>query len=779
MPSPYPYPTPTPIPNLPLPLTPNQARGFVAGGGGSNGGVTQQLALPMHDFTSCPPLYPMGTGLQYVDIEVTVDAASYPTPLGVTPLVSPRLVTSLTGPSSHYDDESERAGFPLTEVPGSPGYWRGTISTLQRPATAMPPMPLELLVEDRRYESDRGEDSWVREAGLQQTNSGGLFNGMQCEYGGSEDGTGHMRATRKVLIPATGAPASLSLCYGDCHDLTLCPCPIGSYRAAGALECTACPVPAGCDWPYAECTKPEDAVCGVRMGSACNASAVKTVALSFAVFGASSSPDSLPLADGSWNTAATCASCWDAASNMVRGVGRYCECIARHQVAMMQASFDELLPGKVQFVLANYQEWLDKPKLHVMQQVQHAELVKLENDRSVMVRKGMVNIAIGKDIGGPDSDGTRGTTWLSTIVNEKSSPVAVVRADLTAGEQSMTHEVGHIIGFPHVAGLGAGYMQRYGPGLTQGGGSGCGLELTYPNYATPSCHSNIMGSWGKAGCTAAESYGPGFNTNEHGDPFSKILACYVSDSNSGSNPDCIGGFMDGDGCQEGSCLGNNQCECSIGWRKIKGSCNVCDFGYTWSNSAWACVEAGSAKCEDLCSRDDTSPLLCETCIDALCAPGCGDQIKGDGICQERCNTAACQFDNGDCTGGLASQGWATDFCHNAWVGDGVCDVACHRHNGDGGDCDTNSLGVCYEEPTAAAAAAGGRRLLEAPSAATAATAMRDPVSGRAYTSSSSSASSSVAVPGAGGPKAKADRARKRAVEPDLSGLISVLKPYAF
>ena len=75
------------------------------------------------------------------------------------------------------------------------------------------------------------------------------------------------------------------------------------------------------------------------------------------------------------------------------------------QVAKLQASFDELLPGKVNFVLANYQEWLDKPGLYIMEQNQHAELVKLENDRNVMIRKGMINLAIGKDIAGAGSDG--------------------------------------------------------------------------------------------------------------------------------------------------------------------------------------------------------------------------------------------------------------------------------------------------------------------------------------------------------------------------------------
>merc|ERR1719238_1214124 len=102
-----------------------------------------------------------------------------------------------------------------------------------------------------------------------------------------------------------------------------------------------------------------------------------------------------------------------------------------------------------------------------------------------MIRKGMINLAIGKDIAGAGSDGTLGTTWMSTPVNSHSSPVAVVRADLGSGSDAITHEVGHVIGFPHVAGLGPGF-------------------------------------------TPAESYW-GFNTTEHGAVFSKIFSCYVSD----------------------------------------------------------------------------------------------------------------------------------------------------------------------------------------------------------------------------------------------------------
>ena len=44
---------------------------------------------------------------------------------------------------------------------------------------------------------------------------------------------------------------------------------------------------------------------------------------------------------------------------------------------------------------------------------------------------------------------------------------------------------------------------------------------------------------------------------------------------------------------------------------------MCDFGYSWSNAAWACVESGSAACEELCSRAEISPSVCEACTERL------------------------------------------------------------------------------------------------------------------------------------------------------------------
>ena len=74
------------------------------------------------------------------------------------------------------------------------------------------------------------------------------------------------RLVRRVYqTHADPGAAGLQLCFGDCHTMELCACPLGQYRAEGALACTACPIPAGCDWPYAECTSADDAVCGLKL----------------------------------------------------------------------------------------------------------------------------------------------------------------------------------------------------------------------------------------------------------------------------------------------------------------------------------------------------------------------------------------------------------------------------------------------------------------------------------------------------------------------------------
>ncbi|CAJ1385491.1 unnamed protein product [Effrenium voratum] len=40
----------------------------------------------------------------------------------------------------------------------------------------------------------------------------------------------------------------------------------------------------------------------------------------------------------------------------------------------------------------------------------------------------------------------------------------------------------------------------------------------------------------------------------------------------------------------------------------------------------------------------------------LCASGCSDSWPGDGICDDACNNAACNYDGGDCAAGSTTQG---------------------------------------------------------------------------------------------------------------------------
>jgi len=60
---------------------------------------------------------------------------------------------------------------------------------------------------------------------------------------------------------------------------------------------------------------------------------------------------------------------------------------------------------------------------------------------------------------------------------------------------------------------------------------------------------------------------------------------------------------------------------------------------------------------------------------------CPTDLVGDGYCDEGCNTAECNYDNGDCH--LCASG-----CANAWLGNGYCNPECNTYacNYDGGDC---------------------------------------------------------------------------------------------
>jgi hypothetical protein len=76
-------------------------------------------------------------------------------------------------------------------------------------------------------------------------------------------------------------------------------------------------------------------------------------------------------------------------------------------------------------------------------------------------------------------------------------------------------------------------------------------------------------------------------------------------------------------------------------------------------------------------------VLTSTSAYGQCAPGCINDWIGDNECDEACDVAACNYDDGDCAIPNCAPG-----CFNNYIGDGECNSACNVSacNYDDGDC---------------------------------------------------------------------------------------------
>lgn len=96
-----------------------------------------------------------------------------------------------------------------------------------------------------------------------------------------------------------------------------------------------------------------------------------------------------------------------------------------------------------------------------------------------------------------------------------------------------------------------------------------------------------------------------------------------------------------------------------------------------------------------------------------CSSGCPGSWLGDGYCDTSCNTSACEWDGGDCTGGKGDgAGLDMDYdfgvddtpdfcapsCSDLWLADKYCDHACNvpACGYDGGDCGVENMRKLHE-----------------------------------------------------------------------------------
>jgi hypothetical protein len=108
--------------------------------------------------------------------------------------------------------------------------------------------------------------------------------------------------------------------------------------------------------------------------------------------------------------------------------------------------------------------------------------------------------------------------------------------------------------------------------------------------------------------------------------------------------------------------------CDAGWSPSVDYPNICcpnGYPYYWSGS-----------CSDISYEE------------WYCAPGCEQYYVGDGICQDVCHVAACNYDEDDCIY------YCVANCPWGWIGDGCCDSTCNvaACNYDNGYCNCGSGG---------------------------------------------------------------------------------------
>ena len=77
---------------------------------------------------------------------------------------------------------------------------------------------------------------------------------------------------------------------------------------------------------------------------------------------------------------------------------------------------------------------------------------------------------------------------------------------------------------------------------------------------------------------------------------------------------------------------------------------------------------------------------------APCSKDCLEDWHGDGVCDHVCNTAGCNFDNGDCPDqpSLCSEG----PCLTGWPGNGICDDVCNNEA-----CNYGARRHCFKDAT--------------------------------------------------------------------------------
>merc|ERR1719161_577177 len=193
----------------------------------------------------------------------------------------------------------------------------------------------------------------------------------------------------------------------------------------------------------------------------------------------------------------------------------FCPCVSELLVKDLNTDFQHLMdPGKKELVfrmgehveLNRSAEWYKIAKGH---EALH-ELMSANASEPFYRKPGRLTVWIANHIEG-HQEGTHlaGTTYLDhPLFKDLPGAGVLLGSQASRASHLLSHEVGHVVGFHHAAGLPPGSVYRYhhkecskdqngSIGDPKAGSPGAGSEegLLWPIAERPSCEVNIMGGW--------------------------------------------------------------------------------------------------------------------------------------------------------------------------------------------------------------------------------------------------------------------------------------------
>lgn len=183
-------------------------------------------------------------------------------------------------------------------------------------------------------------------------------------------------------------------------------------------------------------------------------------------------------------------SAWNDAHTFTTPQMEWCDCIAKLFVEDLNSDFSKLNNDTAPvFVMGNYTEVaVSEDLFHIRDGHKVLHTLMKANDSVAYHRKsGRISVWVASHIEGQtENTYLGGTTYLDQpLYDDMPGSAVLLNAGESRSQHLLSHEMGHVVGFHHVAGPDAKYVYR---GCADG-------PVQWKMISSPNCEPNIMGSF--------------------------------------------------------------------------------------------------------------------------------------------------------------------------------------------------------------------------------------------------------------------------------------------